>query len=138
MRSALLLALPVAAFAAALAVFERLATGRWSALPAYTLAAFAVTVTLARLLPWRALARRIEPQSRLFPAVLFLLLIRHFAGVLGREALRVFQARSLCVTRRYGPGWFRSLTWTAVAVLERALVRAERFYAALALRGFAE
>ncbi len=123
---------PAFVFAAVLALFERLVAGRWSLLPVWMLAAFAASAIVLRAIPWRRIADRLGPR----PAVLYLILVRHFAAVLGRETGRTFRARSLCTPRRYGPGWFRSLAWASVAVLRRGVIRAERLYAALAVRGF--
>lgn len=122
---------PVLAFAGVLAIFERAAAGRWSLLAVWMLAAFAVSATVFRLVPWRRMADRLGPR----PAVLYFILVRHFAAVLAGETGRTFRARSLGVPRRYGPGWFRSLAHAAAAVLRRAAIRAERLYAALAIRG---
>lgn len=122
---------PVLAFAGVLALFERVAAGRWSLLAVWVHVAFAVSAVVVRLLPWRRLADRLGPR----PAVLYFILVRHFAAVLAGETGRTFRARRLSVTRRYGPGWFRSLAYAAAAVLRRAVIRAERLYAALAVRG---
>ncbi len=123
---------PVLLFAAMLAVFERAAAGRWSCLPLWTILAYGVSTAALRLLPWRRALDRFGP----CPPVMYLILVRRLTGVLSQEAGRVFRARSLCMTHRYGAGWFTSLTCATAAVLRRAVVRAERVYAALAVRGF--
>jgi hypothetical protein len=60
-------------------------------------------------------------------AGLFLLLLRHFAAILSEEPLRVLRARSLVVSRPWGPGWLGSLAHALASVFRRAIDRAERF-----------
>lgn len=132
------LAVPVLFFAALLAGLQALAGAFSPALALRTMAVFLLSTAAFAVFPWRAAAARIHPRSRLFPAALFLLSIRHFALVLGAETRRMFAARRLAAPRRYGPGWFRSLAWATAAVFRLSLTRAERFYSGLWLRGMAE
>jgi hypothetical protein len=132
------LAVPILLFAAVLAALQVMAGTFTPALALRTVTIFLLSTAAAAVFPWRAAASRAHPRSRLFPAALFLLSLRHFALVLGAEARRMFAARRLAVPRRYGPGWFRSLAWALAAVFRLSLVRAERFYAGLLLRGYAE
>lgn len=137
-RRTLQTAVPVLLFAAVLAALQALAGTFSPALALRTVAVFLLSTAAFALFPWRAAAARAHPRSRTFPAMLFLLSLRHFALVLGAEARRVFTARRLAAPRRYGPGWWRSLAWALAGVFRLSLARAERFYAALWLRGMAE
>lgn len=135
---ALRIAAPLLLFAGVLALLRwRAGEPAWS-LPLQMLAVFAVTAAAFRVFPWRAVYARLRPGSRLFTLALFFLFVRHFTLILGAETRRVFQARSLAAARRYGPGWFRSLAWALAAVFRASLARAERFYAALWLRGLSQ
>jgi hypothetical protein len=129
---------PILVFAAALAVFERLATGCVSALPFVTVGVFLATAIVAKLVPWRRIVERSDPGSRGFTLLLFLLMVRHFAAIFAAEARRVLVARKLCLARRYGPGWSASLVWALAGVFRRSLARAERFYAGLVVNRWAE
>lgn len=127
---------PVAMFAAALAGLQALSGSTDWRLAAGVLAAAAAAMLLSRLIPWTWLLGRVAPRSRWFPVVLFLWILRHFVAVLGEESRRLLIARRLAVPREYHAGWWRSLRWALTALFRRALVRAERFYAAQAFRGF--
>lgn len=129
---------PIVAFAAVLATMQWFADGQVSLLPLKALAAFLLSTAACRSLPWSEMVRAIRPSSRLSRIVLFGLFARHFTGILASESRRVLQARALRLTRRYGPGWFRSLGCAMAALLGRSLIRAERFYAAQLLRGLGE
>lgn len=130
--------LPVALFALSLALLEWLAHRRVPALPLHTVAVAALTVWITRRVRWAKLAARVPPRSRRFRAVLFLLFTAHFARVLDRESRRMLTARSLTIRRRLGPGAFTSLKWAVAGVFTRALLRAERFYAAQRMKGLGE
>lgn len=130
--------LPLVLFAAFLAGMQALAGTFTPVLALRTVAVFLLSTAAFALFPWQGMAARVHPRSRLFPAVLFLLTLRHFALVLGAEARRIFAARKLAAPRRYGPGWWRSLAGALAGVFRLSLARAERFYAALWLRGMAE
>jgi hypothetical protein len=127
--------LPLAMFLGFIAVLQ-LASGSagWE-LPLRALAVFWFAAVAFGVLPWNQLVVLARPRSPFFSVVLFLLFLRHFALVLRDEVRRVLQARRLCVRYRFGAGSFRSLVWAVVALFRRALVRAERFYAAQWLGG---
>ncbi len=125
-------------FASLLGLMQWLAGASPWKLPLQTLAVFLAAFCLFRALPWARLARLVRPGSRFFAPVLFLILVSHFVEVLSGETRRVLMARTRTVLRRRGAGWFTSLGWATTALIERALVRAERFWAALALRGLGE
>ena len=102
-------------------------------------ACLVVVVPLAfQSLPWVRLGWRAIMARRGLTAILFLIFTRHFALVLLDETRRAYTAQRMSTPRRFGPGAFRSLTWATARVFERAFVRAERFYAARLLDGFAE
>jgi len=130
--------LPILVFAAALAVIEWAGGRPLTTLPLVTVAAFAVTVTLARLVRWQGRIFRVRPGSRSYHALLFALFVRHFAGILGAETRRVLIARRLATPRAWKPGAARSLLFALAALFGRALTRAERFYAAQSLRGMTD
>ena len=136
-RIAWLSVVPIVAFAAGLALLERLSRGAVSWLPARTIVVFLSLTAAARLWPWADLLRRAQPGSAVWTPVLFALVTQHFVGILRTETVRVLRARSLRLSRRFGPGAFRALSWTLVAIVMRCWVRAERFYAAQRLRGLA-
>ena len=133
-RRLLASAVPLLVFALSLFALQAW-SGRpdWE-LPLRTLAAAAALVLAARLVPWTALLRRVRPGSRLFPAALYLWMLRHFTRILLQESRRVLLARRLAAPRSFRAGWFRSLACAVSAIVIRVLLRAERFYAAQLLR----
>lgn len=138
-RRAALLAWPILMFAGLLPLLQWVG-GRvvdWT-LPLRSAAVFFWVASAARFLPWTELLRGIRPRGSLFRAVLFLFILRHFVLVLGAEARRAMTARRMAVPREYGPGWFSSLRGAVTGIFRRAMIRAERFYAAQALREAAE
>lgn len=127
--------LPLALFALLVAALQWPYGRLDPALPARTLAVFWFGASALRLLPWFRLADAVRPGSRLSVPVLFILFTRHFASILIGEARRLLCARRRSVCRAYG-GWsFRSLASALAALFFRAMVRAERFYGALLLKG---
>ena len=130
--------LPLAVFAAGVAVLQWLAGTLDPWLPLKTLAAFALGAAVFLAIPWSRMARTLSAGRWWFTPVLFLLLLRHFAAILSEEPLRVLRARSLAVSRPCGPGWLGSLAHALASVFRRAIDRAERFYAAQLIRGLAE
>ncbi len=138
-RRAALFAWPILTFAAILPLLQW-AGGRpvdW-ALPLRSTAIFFWLTSAVRIFPWTPVLRRARPGSPLFEAVLFLFILRHFVAILGTEARRAMIARRMAVPREYGPEWFSSLRGAVTGVFRRAIVRAERFYAAQILREAAE
>jgi hypothetical protein len=87
--------------------------------------------------PWLWLGRRALGGVGL-RAVLFLVFTRHFALILLAETRQAYIAWRTSTPRTFGPGAFRSLAWATARIFERALARAERFYAARVLEGFPE
>jgi len=129
---------PVLVFAAALALMQWAGGMPLTTLPLVTVAVFAATLTAVRLVRWTGWIFRVPPGSRRATALLFVLFVRHFAGVLGAETRRVLVARRMAAPRARGRGAARSLVFAVAALFGRALTRAERFYAAQSLRGIAE
>lgn len=130
--------LPLAVFAAGLAAIEWLAGTLDPWLPLKTLGAFAIGAALFAAIPWRLMSRRLAPGKWWYTPVLFLLFLRHFTEILSDEPVRVLRARSMVISRRYGPGWLQSLAYALAGLFRRAIDRAERFYAAQLVRGLAE
>jgi hypothetical protein len=129
---------PVVVFAALLAGMQWVSGMPVSSLPLKMLAVFLLGTVAFRILPWSGMVIAVRPDSVLFSLVLYAMFVRHFAEIFRGEALRLFQARALCLSRSFGPGWFRSLVAAVAALFRGALMRAERFYAAQSLRGLAE
>lgn len=129
---------PVLLFAGILVLMQWIGGTLTAKLPLRTVAVFLLVTSAVRLVPWMEMLGIARPASPLFTAVLFLLVLRHFVLILGQEARRLLTARSLAVPNRYGPGWFGSLKWAMAGLLRRSLARAERFYAAQALRGLGQ
>ncbi len=134
-RGALRVLLPVLPFAITLALLQWMGGTAQAALALKTLAAVPAVVAAGRLVRWAERLAGVDPAARLYPAALFLLVLRHFTLVLGAQARRQLLTRSFAVRRRYGPGWFTSLGWCSAGVFQRCLGRAERFYAAQWSRG---
>jgi hypothetical protein len=138
LRRGLLALAPVLAFASVLALIGRLGGSSGALVALKTLAVYTLAVSAARLARCEAILEAVNPGSRFFHAALFLLMVRHFAGVLGQESWRLLVAHRLAAPQRWRPGWLDSMAWAMAALLRRALVRAERFYAAQRVRGLAE
>lgn len=91
-----------------------------------------------RYLPWVRFGWQTVEARRGLALILFVLFTRHFAAVLLDETRRAYVARRMTAPRGFGAGTFRSLVWATHRVFQRALDRAERFYAARLLDGFSE
>jgi hypothetical protein len=107
-------------------------------LAAKTLSVFWLTSAAFRLVPWIPLSRRVLRGSRLAGPAIFLLFLRHFALILTGEARRLLTARRIAVGNPYGRWALRSLTAGLASLFLRAIVRAERFYAARIVTGAGE
>jgi hypothetical protein len=125
-------------FAAGLAFLQWLAGGPVTLLWLKAVVVYVLTGLALRLFRSRVQLLRLRPNSWLYHAVLFHLFVKHFAGIVVVEARRLLVARSLAAPHPFGPGAFRSLVYATASLLVRSLERAERFYAAQALRGIAE
>lgn len=137
-RRFLKMAIPLALFCAVTVALQAIAGRVDPWLPLKTFLAFLLGFCLYLSFPWRRLPRLLRPGlARRNVPILFLLFIRHFAAILGEEALRLFRARRLVVARERGPLGFFSLRCAVAAMFRRTLARAERFYAAQWLRGAA-
>jgi hypothetical protein len=134
----LLSLVPISLFAAALAFLQWVAGMPVTWLWLHTVVVFVVTTTIVRVLPWNRWLFQVRQGTWVFWLSLYVLFVRHFAGVLLTEGRRALTARSLSVPNQYGPGSFRSLTCAVSGLFTRALGRAERFYAAQLVRGIGE
>ena len=131
-------ALPVGLFAVVVVLMQWLARVPVTSLAAKTLAVFLFSTAAFRLLPWTDAVTAVRPGTVFHGLLLYLFFVRHFVSILTAETARLLQARSLCVVRPYGRGAFSSLAWGLASLFSRSLARAEHFYAAQLLRGFAE
>jgi energy-coupling factor transporter transmembrane protein EcfT len=130
--------IPIVLFAGTLAALEWAGRGRVSLLGVRALAVFLLSTAALAGLSGARLLPACRPGSLGQRAVMFGLFTAHFAWVLGEEARRLLIARRLAAPRRVGSGGFRSLEWALVGLFQRALTRAERFYAAQWLRGLGQ
>lgn len=122
-------------FAALLAAVQWFTLGHATLLPLQMLATAAAGMLLYRWVPWHATFRRLPPRSALFALGLYFVFVAHFAAILLQEARRLFIARRMVAPRIWAPGGFSSLRHALAALFGRTFLRAERFYAALLLRG---
>jgi len=129
---------PILLFAGVLALLAWIGGGPTAMLPLKTIGCFLMVVSGVRLIPWPDAASGLRPGSRMGTLILTGLFTRHFVLVLGQEARRLMVAYRLTVPNRWGRGWFGSLAWAVAGLFRRALVRAERFYAAQLARGLGE
>jgi hypothetical protein len=135
---ALRAALPILVFALSLAGVQLIFGMPVTNLAGKAVASFFFIAAAVRIYPWADLIAQVPPASSFFALACYLLFVRHFFFIFTSEAVRLLQARSLCLPKPYGRGSFRSLVAALAALFERSLLRAERFYAAQLLRGFAE
>jgi len=135
---ALRAALPILVFALSLTAVQIIFGMPVTNLAGKAVASFFFITSAFRIYPWANLIAGVSPGSPLFMLTCYLLFVRHFFFIFTSEAVRLLQARSLCITEPYGRGSFRSLVAALASLFERSLLRAERFYAAQLLRGLAE
>ena len=135
---ALRAAVPILVFALSLAGVQLIFGMPVTNLAGKAVASFFFATAAVRIYPWADLIAQVPPASSFFALACYLLFVRHFFFIFTTEAVRLLQARSLCITKPYGRGSFRSLAAALATLFERSLLRAERFYAAQLLRGFAE
>jgi hypothetical protein len=126
---------PIALFAALLAVIQLASLGRVTLLPVKTVVVALLLMAVSRLVMRVGALPRISPGTPAWRLLLFALVTRHFVGILRAETARALRAWSLAAPRRLGPLAWRSLAWAMAAIVVRSWVRAERFYAAQRLRG---
>jgi hypothetical protein len=138
LRHLLQSAMPIGIFVAGVAALQWFHGGVDWVLPLRTVAAFLLSTLAMRIAPWGWLAARLSPGSILYAPALFLLFVRHFTEILITEAQRTLQARAMCAPSLFRAGGFSSLANALVAIFRRALIRAERFYAAQALNGIVQ
>lgn len=135
-RARLLIAsVPILVFAATLIALQAWAGVVDLSIPLRAIAVFLLSTTAARVAPWEWAASRLSPTGRLYAMGLFLLFVRHFTAILTEESRRTLRARALLAPALLRPAGFSSLTHALASIFRRALVRAERFYAAQLLNG---
>lgn len=137
-RRALRSTWPIVLFAGTLTLLQLLGGVPVTTLPVKTVAFFLFFAAAVRLVSWWELTLRARPGAWYFRLLLFAYFIRHFMVILSAECWRLLRARSLCLSRSYGRGSFRSLVAALVSLFARSMGRAERFYAAQLLNGLAE
>ncbi len=64
--------------------------------------------------------------------------MRHFTEILIAETQRTLQARAMCAPSLFRVGGCSSLAYALASIFRRALIRAERFYAAQTLNGIVQ
>jgi len=125
-------------FAAVLALAEFLFSRRPPLLAARMILAAAAGILLFRILPWQRIARWSLERRALRNPALYFLFLSHFIRIFLEEVVSLFHAWRLAAPRRWRAGWWRSLLHASASLFPRTLRRAERFYAALLLKGFAQ
>lgn len=126
---------PVLGFAATLALLQWIGGKPVTWLWLHTILVAVAAAVVVRLIPWDRWLFRLRPNSLFYEASLFILFVRHFAWLYYAEARRQLIAWRMAAPRRFGPGWWRSLAFALLAFFSRTLVRTERFYASLLVRG---
>lgn len=121
--------------AAALALLEALAAHRPPWIAAKMLAVAAAAMALFRAVPWARAARWGLARPRWRPLALYFLVLAHFLRILVDEVRSLYFAWRLAAPRRWRPSWWRSLARATAGLFPRVLRLAERFYAALLLKG---
>jgi len=129
---------PVASFAILLASFELLARGRPSTLALRAMAVCWLAQACVQGMAPSRWALSSSPRSLAYRVGLFAAFVEHFAHLFGSGTARALVAWRLAAPRAWRSGWFHSLAHALARIVERSLVRAERFYAAQWLRGLGE
>ncbi len=125
-------------FAAVLAAAESVLFRRPPLLAARMILAAAAGLLLFRAVPWARAARWSIRRSGLRNITFFFLFLTHFLRIFLEETLSLFRAWRLAAPRRWRAGWLRSLLHATASLFPRTLRRAERFYAALLVKGLAQ
>lgn len=125
-------------FAAVLAAAEFLLSRRPPLLAIRMLLAAAAGLVFFRAVPWLRIARWSLRRRNLRNIALYFLFIAHFLRIFVEEIVSLFRAWRLAVPRRWRARWWGSLARAAASLFPRTLRRAERFYAALLVKGLAQ
>lgn len=125
-------------FAAVLATAESALFRRPPLLAARMIVAAAVGLLLFRAVPWARLARWSIRRPGLRNLTFYFLFLTHFLRIFLEEILSLFRAWRLAAPRRWRASWCRSLMLATTSLFPRTLRRAERFYAALLIKGLAQ
>jgi energy-coupling factor transporter transmembrane protein EcfT len=124
-------------FAAAVAAVEWFALRRPPWIAARMLAVAAAGLAASRLVPWTRAARWGLGRKFLRPIALYFLVLGHFLRIFREEIQSLFSAWKLAAGRRRGAAAWRSLACATASLFPRVLRRAERFYAAMLVKGMA-
>lgn len=125
-------------FAAVLAAAESILSRRPPLLAARMILAAVAGLLLFRAVPWTHLARWSIRRAGLRDITLYCLFLSHFLRIFLEETLVLFRAWRLAAPRRRRASWWRSLLHATASLFPRTLRRAERFYAALLVKGLAQ
>lgn len=128
----------IAIFAAVLAAAEMLAARRPPGLAARMLLAAAAGLLLFRIVPWRRAAAWALTRPRWRAAALYFVFLAHFVRIFREEIVSLFHAWRLAYPRRWRRGWWSALGHATASLFPRTLRRAERFFAALLVKGLAQ
>jgi hypothetical protein len=128
----------IVVFGAVLAAVEILVLRRAPFIALRMLAVAAAGLLLFRLAAWARLAEwgLARPPAR--KTVLYFLFLAHFSRIFLEEILSLYHAWKLAAPNRWNRSWGRSLACATASLFPRTLRRAERFYAALLLKGMAQ
>lgn len=124
-------------FAAFLAAAESVLLRRPPLLAARMILAAAAGLLLFHAVPWARLARWSIRRPGLRNIALYFLFLTHFLRIFLEEIFSLFRAWRLAAPRRWRASWWRSLLHATASLFPRTLHRAERFYAALLVKGLA-
>lgn len=125
-------------FAAVLAAAESLLFRRPPLLALRMFLAATAGLLLFRAIPWTRAARWSIRRPGLRNITFYFLFLTHFLRIFLEETLSLFRAWRLATPRQWRAGWWRSIQYATASLFPRVLRRAERFYAALLVKGLAQ
>jgi len=125
-------------FAAVLAAVEFFAAHRPPLLAMRMILAAAAGLLLFRAVPWKRLAGWCLQRRGFRNPALYFLFLHHFLRIFLEECTGLFRAWRLAAPRQWRAGWWRSVHYATASLFPRVIRRAERFYAALLVKGLAQ
>lgn len=125
-------------FAAVLAVIEFFAAHRPPLLAMRMVLAAAAGLIVFRAIPWRRMAGWSIQRRGFRNLTLYFLFLSHFLRIFLEECFALFRAWRLAAPRKWRAGWWRSIHYATASLFPRVLRRAERFYAAMLVKGLAQ
>jgi hypothetical protein len=125
-------------FAAVLAAVELFAAHRPPLLAIRMILAAAAGLIVFRAIPWRRVAGWSLQRRGFRNLTLYFLFLSHFLRIFLEECFALFRAWRLAAPRKWRAGWWRSIHCATASIFPRVLCRAERFYAALLVKGLAQ